>query len=116
MIPSGMVEGGERKRYARSVRPSVPMSGRTGESEPGGRRASLDNSKVVRRPPYYYIRWNREALGRSGWTNGIPSMSLLITSIESTRLTRWNFGLVALTLLGVFAIALALILPNSISP
>jgi hypothetical protein len=42
-------------------------------------------------------------------------MSLLTTSIESTRLT-WNFGLVALTLLGVFAIALALILPNSITP
>jgi hypothetical protein len=29
-------------------------------------------------------------------------MSPLTTSIESTRLTRWNFGLVALTLLGVF--------------
>ena len=43
-------------------------------------------------------------------------MSLLTTSIGSTRLTRWNFGLGALTLLGVFAIALALILPNSISP
>jgi hypothetical protein len=43
-------------------------------------------------------------------------MSLLTTSIESTHLTRWNFGLVALTLLGVFSIALALILPNSISP
>ena len=43
-------------------------------------------------------------------------MSLLTTSIESTRLTRWNFGLVALTLLGVFAIALALILPDSITP
>jgi hypothetical protein len=40
-------------------------------------------------------------------------MSLLTTSIESTRLTGWNFGLVALTLLGVFAIALALMLPNS---
>jgi hypothetical protein len=38
-------------------------------------------------------------------------MSLLTTSIESTHLTRWNFGLGALTLLGVFAIALALILP-----
>jgi hypothetical protein len=43
-------------------------------------------------------------------------MSLLTTSIESTRLTRWNFGLVALTLLCVFAIALALMLPNSITP
>src|SRR6516165_8943975 len=30
-------------------------------------------------------------------------------------LTRWNFGLGALTLLGVFAIALALILPDSIT-
>jgi hypothetical protein len=29
---------------------------------------------------------------------------------------RWNFGLVALALLGVFAIALALMLPNSITP
>ena len=38
-------------------------------------------------------------------------MSLLTTSIDSTHLTRWNFGLGALTLLGVFAIALALILP-----
>jgi hypothetical protein len=93
----------------------VPMSGRTGESEPGSRRASLDNSEVVRRSPY--IRWNREALERPGrGTTESPSMSLLTTSIESTHLTRWNFGLVALTLLGVFAIALALILPNSITP
>jgi hypothetical protein len=38
-------------------------------------------------------------------------MSLLTTSIESTRLTRRNFGLGALALLGVFAIVLALILP-----
>jgi hypothetical protein len=38
-------------------------------------------------------------------------MSLFTTSIESTHQTRWNFGLGALTLLGVFAIALALILP-----
>jgi hypothetical protein len=68
-----------------------------------------------RRSPY--IRWNREALGRPGrGTTDPPSMSLLITSIESTRLTRWNFGLVALTLLGVFAIALALMLPNTITP
>jgi len=43
-------------------------------------------------------------------------MSFLATSIESTRQTRWNYGLVALTLLGVFAIALALMLPNSITP
>jgi hypothetical protein len=43
-------------------------------------------------------------------------MSLLTTSIESTRQRRWNYGLVALTLLGVFAIALALMLPNSIIP
>ena len=64
-----------------------------------------------------YIRWNREALERSGrGTTGPLSMSLLTTSIESTRLTRWNFGLVALTLLGVFAIALALMLPNTITP
>src|SRR5580693_2701355 len=34
----------------------------------------------------------------------------------SSVLTRWNFGLVALTLLGVFAIALALMLPNTITP
>ena len=69
----------------------------------------------VRRSPY--IRWNREALERPGrGTTESPSMSLLTTSIESTRLTRWNFGLVALTLLGVFAIALALMLPNTITP
>jgi hypothetical protein len=43
-------------------------------------------------------------------------MNLLTTSIKSIRLTRWNFGLGALTLLGVFAIALALILPDSITP
>ena len=40
----------------------------------------------------------------------------LTTSIRSIHLTRWNFGLGALTLLGVFAIALALILPDSITP
>jgi len=34
-------------------------------------------------------------------------MSPLTASIESTRLTHWNFGLGALTLLGVCAIALA---------
>jgi hypothetical protein len=39
-------------------------------------------------------------------------MSLLTTFIELTRQTHWNFGLVALTLLGVSAIALALMLPN----
>ena len=43
-------------------------------------------------------------------------MNLLTTSIKSICLTRWNFGLGALTLLGVFAIALALILPDSITP
>jgi hypothetical protein len=43
-------------------------------------------------------------------------MSLLTTPIESTRQTRSNFGLVALTLLGIFAIALALGLPDSITP
>jgi hypothetical protein len=64
-----------------------------------------------------YIRWNRETLDRSGRdTMETASMSLLTSSIESTRLTRWNFGLGALTLLGVFAIALALILPDSITP
>jgi hypothetical protein len=63
-----------------------------------------------------YIRWNREAFERPGrGTTEVP-MSLLTTSIESTRQIRWNFGLVALTLLGVFAIALALMLPNSITP
>jgi hypothetical protein len=41
----------------------------------------------------------RLAVGRG--TTESRSMSLLTTSIESTRLTRWNFGLVALTLLGV---------------
>jgi hypothetical protein len=48
---------------------------------------------------------------RAGDIKEPRSMSLLTASIESTRLTRWNFGLGALTLLGVFAIALALILP-----
>jgi len=48
--------------------------------------------------------------------NGIASMSLLTTPIESTRQTRSNFGLVALTLLGILAIALALCLPDSITP
>jgi hypothetical protein len=43
-------------------------------------------------------------------------MNLLTTSIESIRLTRWNIGPGALTLVGVFAIALALILPDSITP
>ena len=43
-------------------------------------------------------------------------MNLLTTSINSIRLARWNFALGALTLLGVFAIALALILPDSITP
>jgi hypothetical protein len=69
---------------------------------------------LFRRSPY--IRWNREALERPGRGRTESPMSLLTTSIESTRLTRWNFGLVALTLLGVFAIALALMLPNSITP
>jgi hypothetical protein len=81
----------------------------------GRRRPSLDNSEVVRLSPY--IRWNRGALERPGRSiTDPPSMSLLTTSIESTRLTRWNFGLVALTLLGVFAIALALMLPNTNYP
>jgi hypothetical protein len=48
---------------------------------------------------------------RAGDIKECRSMSLLTASIESTHLTRWNFGLGALTLLGVFAIALALILP-----
>src|SRR6516165_2216391 len=70
---------------------------------------------VARGSPY--IRWNRETLDRSGrGTVESASMSLLTSSIESTRLTRWNFGLGALTLLGVFAIALALILPDSVTP
>ena len=64
-----------------------------------------------------YIRWNRETLDRSGrGTMESAAMSLPNTSIESTRLTRWNFGLGALTLLGVFAIALALALPDSFTP
>jgi hypothetical protein len=51
-----------------------------------------------------------------GYPGNPTSMSLLTTSIESTGLTRWNFGLGALTLLGVFAIALALALPDSFTP
>jgi hypothetical protein len=64
-----------------------------------------------------YIRWNLETLDRSGrGTMESAAMSLFTTSIESIRLTRWNFGLGALTLLGVFAIALALTLPDSFTP
>ena len=48
---------------------------------------------------------------RAGDIRESRSMSLLTTSIDSIHLTRWNLGLGALTLLGVFAIALALILP-----
>ena len=66
-------------------------------------------------PPY--IRWIRETLDHTGrGTSSSPPMNLLTTSINSIRLARWNFGLGALTLLGVFAIALALILPDSITP
>jgi hypothetical protein len=43
-------------------------------------------------------------------------MSLLDTPTDSNLLTRRNFGLTALTLLGVLAIALALVLPDSITP
>jgi hypothetical protein len=69
----------------------------------------------ARRSPY--IRWNRGPLDPPGaGHNGIPSMSLLTTPIESIRQTRSNFGLVALTLLGILAIALALSLPDSITP
>jgi hypothetical protein len=65
-----------------------------------------------------YIRWNRETLDCSGGGNiqEFPPMGFLTTSIESTGLTRWSFGLGALTLLGVFAIALALALPDSFTP
>ena len=80
----------------------------------GSRRASLDNSG------WFAVRLTFAGIAKhlsagAGHTES-PSMSLLTTSIQSTRLTRWNFGLVALTLLGVFAIALALMLPNSITP
>jgi hypothetical protein len=43
-------------------------------------------------------------------------MSLFDTSIESNLLGRRNFGLIALTLLGLLAIALALMLPEFIIP
>jgi hypothetical protein len=43
-------------------------------------------------------------------------MSLFDTSIESSLLGRRNFGLIVLTLLGVLAIALALMLPEFIIP
>jgi hypothetical protein len=42
-------------------------------------------------------------------------MSLLDPSIEPNLLTRRNFGLIALTLFGVLAIALALMLPDTIT-
>jgi hypothetical protein len=75
-----------------------------------GRLPPQPGQNTSRRLPY--IRWNRDPLDRSGGDiKDSHSMSLLTASIESTRLTRWNFGLGALTLLGVFAIALALILP-----
>jgi hypothetical protein len=51
-----------------------------------------------------------------GTSRNSPTMGFLTTSIESTGLTRWSFGLGALTLLGVFAIALALALPDSFTP
>jgi hypothetical protein len=90
-----------------------PMSGQLGESDPGSRRPSFGQSMVRRSP---YIRWNRHALKPPGWSTMDHPMSLLTTSIESSRPTRWNVGLVALALLGVSAIALALMLPNSITP
>jgi hypothetical protein len=64
-----------------------------------------------------YIRWIREAFARPGrGAAESSSMSLLTPSIKSPRVTRWNFGLLAMTLLGVLAIAVALMLPNSITP
>jgi hypothetical protein len=64
-----------------------------------------------------YIRWNPVAFAHPGrGATESSSMSLLTPSIESPRLTRWNFGLFAMTLLGVLAIAVALMLPNSIIP
>jgi hypothetical protein len=77
----------------------------------GGVNGGLTPSpSTPQRPPY--IRPNRETLDRPGGGHqGTRSMSLLTISIDSTHLTRWNFGLGALTLSGVFAIGLALILP-----
>ena len=65
-------------------------------------------------PPY--IRWNRETPNRSGGHTGIPryESSHHLYRVDPSR--RWNVGPGALTLLGVFAIALALILPDSITP
>ena len=73
------------------------------------------------RPKWFAVRLTsagiaKHSSARGGAHHRESRMSFLATSIESTRQTRWNYGLVALTLLGVFAIALALMLPNSITP
>ena len=58
-----------------------------------------DNARAFVASGLPYICWNHETLDRSGrGTMESASMSLLTSSIESTRLTRWNFGLGALTL------------------
>jgi hypothetical protein len=98
----------------------------------GAHLTHRDNGKMMRlvtsqryreccvRPKWFAVRLTSAGIAKHwsarGGVQRNPPMSLLTTSIESTRLTRWNFGLVALTLLGVVAIALALMLPNSITP
>ena len=77
----------------------------------GSRRASLDNSG------WFAVRLTSAGILKhltspgGGTSRESRSMNPLSASIESTRLTRWNFGLGVLTMLGVSAIALALILP-----
>jgi hypothetical protein len=75
---------------------------------------NLSRPRLCKHLPH--IRWNREALEQRGWgTRESFSMSLLGPSIEPNLLTRGNFGLIALTVLGVLAIVLAFMLPNSIT-
>jgi hypothetical protein len=78
-----------------------------------GKRLRGRSSPVVRLTSAGIVK---HLTARAGDIQESPSMSLLTASIESTGLTRWNFGLGALTLLGVFAIALALALPDSFTP
>jgi hypothetical protein len=80
----------------------------------GSRRASLDNSG------WFAVRLTfagiAKHLSARGGAHGIPlhEPSHHLNRVDPSDAL--EFGLVALTLLGVFAIALALMLPNSITP
>jgi hypothetical protein len=121
---SVMCHQGRQEAVLRRSGPAWHAQGRDHRCrcEPELARASpvaAARASTIRR--WFAVRLTSAGIGkhlsaRGGAQRNSPSMSLLTTSIESTRLTRWNFGLVALTLLGVFAIALALMLPNTITP